>query len=138
MQQKLEMNLKASLQSLCNIVPKEKIFVLQLSDAYRPPAPFQPDGPNGQANETGPEGGEKIRARAKWSHNYRPYFYNGGFFTQQCVDMCKAVLGTGFRGWFSVEVFDGVGRERGVEMGEYTQGAMESCRRMIEECCEPS
>jgi sugar phosphate isomerase/epimerase len=136
MQQKLEMNLKSSLLSLTNTVPADKIFVLQLSDAYRPPAPFAPDGPNEEGNEVPPGGGEKIRARAKWSHDYRPYFWNGGYFTVQCVDMCKAVLGTGFRGWFSVEVFDGLNRDG--DMKTYCEGAMGSCRRLVEECAGES
>ncbi|TVY53040.1 3-dehydroshikimate dehydratase, partial [Lachnellula suecica] len=87
-QEKLTMNLTASLRDLKDNVPAEKIYVLQLSDAYRPPAPFKADGENGEANEEGPDG-SRIRARSKWSHDFRPYLYNEGYFTEQCVDMCK-------------------------------------------------
>ncbi|TVY41069.1 3-dehydroshikimate dehydratase [Lachnellula occidentalis] len=135
LQQKLEHNLTASLQALQDTVPADKIYVLQLSDAYRPPAPFKADGENGEGNEEPPGGGgSKIRARAKWSHDYRPYLYSGGAFTPQCVEMCKAVLGTGFRGWFSVEVFDGMNEGGKKDMKAFCQGAMESCRTLIGEC----
>lgn len=128
----LERDFKASMENLAREVPAEKIFVLQLSDMYKPPTPFASDGENGEANEKGP-GGEKVRARAKWSHDYRPYFYNGGMFTGECVEMCEAVLKTGFRGWFSVEVFDGRNRGGEGDMETYAKGAMESCRRMLGE-----
>jgi len=64
--------------------------------------------------------------------------YEGAYSTQ-CVEFAKAVLGTGSRGWVSVEVFDGgvdgkdVHRERvGVE--EFCKRGMESVRRLLEEC----
>jgi hypothetical protein len=50
--------------------------------------------------------------------------------------MCKAVLGTGFRGWFSVEVFDGQNREQDIK--KFCGGAMDSCKKMIEECAGES
>ena len=55
--------------------------------------------------------------------------------------MAKAVLGTGTRCWFSVEVFDGgengkdTQRER-VGMEEFCGGAMGSVRRLLEACEE--
>ncbi|TVY31393.1 3-dehydroshikimate dehydratase [Lachnellula subtilissima] len=136
LQQKLEHNLTVSLKALQESVPADKIYVLQLSDAYRPPMPFKEDGEDGEGNEEPPggDGGTKIRARAKWSHDYRPYLYNGGAFTPQCVEMCKAVLGTGFSGWFSVEVFDGRNKGGEADMKAFCEGAMESCRTLIGDC----
>ncbi|EEP79993.1 conserved hypothetical protein [Uncinocarpus reesii 1704] len=93
---------QATLEELSKTVPKEKIYLLQISDAYRPQKPF--------------EGAEKggMPPRARWSHAYRPLPYDGGYLPVESVT--RAVLKTGFRGWFSVEVFDegpdGKGRSR--------------------------
>jgi hypothetical protein len=125
----LEHNFKASLQKLTKEVDPAAIYVMQISDAYIPPAPLQDD-------EDGEEGG--LRARGKWSHYLRPYPFNGGAFSSQVVEMVKAVLGTGCREgtWFSVEVFDGGERGEGksVSMEEFCRGAMESYRRLLDEC----
>jgi hypothetical protein len=82
----LEHNFKASLQKLTKEVDPAKIYALQISDAYIPPAPLQGD-------EDRKEGG--LRARGKWSHDFRPYPFNGGAFSSQVVEMVKAVLRTG-------------------------------------------
>jgi hypothetical protein len=125
----LEHNFKASLQKLSKEVDPAKIYVLQISDAYIPPAPLQDD-------EDGKEG--ELRARGKWSHDFRPYLFNGGAFSAQCVEMVKAVLGTGCREgtWFSLEVFDGGEREEGksVDMESFCRGAMGSYKRLLDEC----
>jgi len=86
--QKLEENFRDSLMRLSKEVDPAKIYVLQISDAYIPPAPLQDD-------EDGEESG--LRARGKWSHDFRPYPFHGGAFSAQCVEMVKAVLGTGCR-----------------------------------------
>jgi hypothetical protein len=121
------------LEKLSKEVDLEKIFVLQISDAYIPPAPLKDD-------EEGKEGG--LRARGKWSHDFRPYPFNGGAFSSQAVEMVKAVLGMGCKEgtWFSVEVLDGGERVEGksVSMEEFCRGAMESCRGLLDECVSDS
>ena len=42
----------------------------------------------------------RLRARGRWSHDYRPYPFNGGYVP--VTQVAKAVLRTGFTGWFSV------------------------------------
>jgi hypothetical protein len=127
-QQNLEMNFKSSLLELTKTIPKEKIYLLQISDAYKPPTPPEDKEVRG------------LRPRARWSHDFRPYLWNGGYLTQQCVEFVKAVLGTGARCWFSVEVFDGgadgKGRMKQYENGKFCRGAMESCRRLLDECAD--
>ncbi len=93
MQQKLEMNFKASLISLVKDVPPEKIFMLQISDAYKMPESLEDKVVDG------------LRRRGRWSHDYRPYPFNGGYLPM--IDVTKAVLETGMRTWFSIECFDG-------------------------------
>jgi hypothetical protein len=85
-----------------------------------------------------------LRARGRGSHDYRPFPFNGGFLP--VVPVAKAVLGTGFRGWFSMEVFDsgadgkagpGTGQREGMgeeEMAAFCRGAMKSHGRLLEEC----
>jgi hypothetical protein len=128
LQQKLENNFRYSLATLSKTVPKEKIYLLQISDAYKPTVPFEDKEIGG------------LRPRGRWSHDFRPYLFNGGRYTKQCVEMAKAVLGTGSRCWFSVEVFDGgvdgkdVGRENRGEMGTFCSGTMASIRTLLDEC----
>jgi hypothetical protein len=129
-QQKLENNFRYSLATLSKTVPKEKIYLMQISDAYKPTVPFEDKEIGG------------LRPRGRWSHDFRPYPFNGGRYTKQCVEMAKAVLGTGSRCWFSVEVFDGgadgkgVGRENRGEMGTFCSGAMASVRTLLDECAD--
>jgi hypothetical protein len=102
---------------------------LQISDAYKPKVPLEEKDIGG------------LRSRGRWSHDFRPYPFNGGNYTKQCVEMARAVLKTGARCWFSVEVFDGgvdgkdEGRSR-YENGEFCQGAMRSVRRLLDECAD--
>lgn len=139
------MNFASSLIELMKTVPKEKIYVLQISDAYKLGVPMKADVKNekGEVMGHGPGG---LRARGRWSHSYRPYPFNGGFLP--VVQVAKAVLGTGFRGWFSMEVFDsghnakagpGTGQREGMgedEMVAFCNGAMESHRRLLESCAD--
>lgn len=83
-----------SLEELSKTIPKEKIYLLQISDAYQVPEPLSKE-----PDEQG------LRPRGRWSHDFRPLPYNGGHLP--VVDVTTAVLRTGFRGWFSYEVFDG-------------------------------
>jgi hypothetical protein len=71
-----------------------------------------------------------LRARGKWGHDFRPYPFNGGVFSSQCVEIVKAVLGTECRAgiWFSIEVLDGgeKGEGKNIDIESFCRGAMES------------
>lgn len=103
--------------------------MLQISDAYKPKSPLEDKVIDG------------LRPRGRWSHDYRPYPYNGGAYTEKCVSIARAVLATGSKPWFSVEVFDGgsdgkdVDRER-YENADFCRGAMGSVRRLLDECAD--
>ena len=100
--------------------------MLQISDAYKPPKPI-----GREKDESG------LRSRGQWSHDYRPYPFNGGYLPVTAV--AKAVLKTGFRGWFSIEVFDG-GKDGKwsvkQDLEEFAKGAMASHRKLLEECAD--
>ncbi|KAH7193898.1 xylose isomerase-like protein [Fusarium flagelliforme] len=106
-----------SLKELASTVPADKIYLLQISDAYKMDPPIED-----VKDETG------ARPRSRWSHDYRPLPCNGGYLPVQ--DMVAAVLKTGFRSWLSVEVFDGLEGEN-TDMNEYTQEAVESVKKLI-------
>jgi len=118
-QDELHRRWKASCEELAKTVPQEKIFFLQISDAYRvaPPLPDKPD-------ESG------LRPRGQWSHDHRPIPYDGGYLPIE--DFTKAVLKTGFRGWMSMEVFDGKAPEKyGDDMQPYAQRALDSLQKLL-------
>jgi sugar phosphate isomerase/epimerase len=125
-QHKLEMNFKSTLVTLAREVPPEKIYALQISDAYKPPAPMEEEVING------------VSPRARWSKAYRPYPFHGGYLP--VVQVAKAVLSTGFRGWFSTEVFDGGPGGRDFVKPEafesFAKGAMGSHKRLLNECVD--
>lgn len=119
----LEKRFDQSLQELARTVPAEKIYLLQISDAYKPePVPLQKQDING------------VRPRARWSHAFRPGPYQGGYLPVEAVT--RAVLKTGFRGWFSVEVFDGGPRGEGKEydMRDFARKGKESVDELIQRC----
>ncbi|KAK8180203.1 putative 3-dehydroshikimate dehydratase [Phyllosticta capitalensis] len=122
-----ELNAKfhRSMRELTETIPADKIYLLQISDAYKPPEPFCKD-----EDESG------LRPRGRWSHDFRPLPFQGGYLP--IVDVAKAVLKTGFRGWFSYEVFDsgpdGKGKE--YDMHEYAKTAMHSQKQLLEACAE--
>ncbi|CZS79310.1 unnamed protein product [Fusarium graminearum] len=109
---------EASLHELAATVPAEKIYLLQISDAYKMDPPIE--------NVKDEQGS---RPRARWSHDYRPLPCDGGYLPVQ--DMMAAVLKTGFRSWLSVEVFDGLEGEN-TDMNEYTQMAFESVKKLMD------
>jgi sugar phosphate isomerase/epimerase len=109
-----------SLRDLSSTVPAEKIFLLQISDAYKMSPPL--------ANKVDSEG---LRPRGQWSHDYRPLPYDGGYLPVK--EFLDAVLGTGFRGWLSVEVFDGKAKEKYTDMGEYSRKAMASLEKLLQD-----
>lgn len=111
----------ASLKRLSTTVPPQKIYLLQISDAYRMNPAIK--------DKTSEDG---LRPRGQWSHDYRPLPYDGGYLP--IVDFARAVLETGFRGWFSMEVFDGKGPEKYPDdMGPYAKQAMSSLQRLVKE-----
>lgn len=116
-----------TLEELSKTVPKEKIYLLQISDAYRPKKPFEAKELHG------------MRPRARWSHAYRPLPYDGGYLP--VGDVTKAVLKTGFRGFFSVEVFDrgpdGQGKNQH-DLFQFARKARESVDRLISNCTSES
>ncbi|GLA32863.1 xylose isomerase-like protein [Aspergillus phoenicis ATCC 13157] len=115
---------ESSLEELARTVPAEKIFLLQVSDAYKPPSPFEDAVVDG------------ARPRARWSHSFRPMPYHGGYLPIEEVG--RAVLRTGFRGWFSMEIFDGGvnGDEEIEDVGKFAREAMGSMRRFLERCAD--
>jgi len=119
----LEKRFRHSLEELSRQVPKEKIYLLQISDAYKFPSPLSTE-----ADESG------LRPRGRWSHDFRPLPYNGGYLP--VADVARAVLKTGFRGWFSYEVFDGGpdGKRQDVDILAYAQSASGVQQKLLAEC----
>ena len=54
------------------------------------------------------------------------------------VEMAKGVLGTGFRGWFSVEVFDAGTDGKGLnyELDDYARQCASSTKELIDRCAD--
>jgi sugar phosphate isomerase/epimerase len=119
----LVMKFTKSLTHLANTIPKDKIYLLQISDAYKMKQPMGKD-----VDESG------LLPKARWSHAYRPLPFNGGYLP--VVHVTAAVLKTGFRGWFSYEVFDGGpnGKGKQYDLNEYAMAAADSHQRLLEEC----
>lgn len=85
-----------SMAELSSTVPLEKIYLLQVSDAYR-----TADSSSGPLSTE--LGGDGTAPRGRWSHDFRPMPYDGGYLPIEAVG--RAVLRTGFQGWFSMEIF---------------------------------
>lgn len=121
LKEQVEKDYQASVAGMAKL-PKDEIYLLQISDAYKPPMPLQ-----ATPDESG------LRPRGQWSHDYRPIPYNGGYLPIEAVT--RAVLETGFRGWFSMEVFDGgpEGKNYEGDMNEYARKAMDSYKKLIKE-----
>jgi len=119
----LDERFKQSLEDLSTTVPKEKIYLLQISDAYKPPKPFSPE-----PDESG------LAPRGRWSHDFRPLPFNGGYLP--VVEVTQAVLNTGFRDWFSYEVFDGGSEGKGIDtdMLSYAETAANCQKKLLMEC----
>ena len=122
----LEKRFQRSLEELGRSIPPEKIYILQISDAYKPRKPLDPN-----PDTSG------LRPRGRWSSCLRPAPFNGGYLP--VVDVAKAVLKTGFRGWFSMEIFDGGPEGTNQDwhdMPGYAKNAMESHKRLLREVAE--
>ncbi|KAH6646018.1 3-dehydroshikimate dehydratase [Truncatella angustata] len=114
----LDQNWGKSLAELAVTIPADKIYLLQISDAYKVDPPIE-----AKTNEEG------LRPRGQWSHDYRPLPYAGGYLP--IVEFLKAVLSTGFRGWLSIEVFDEKGQKNYPDMGVYADKAMDALNKML-------
>ena len=123
--EEMEMKFHKSLNNLSRMVPAEKIFLLQISDAYKPTVPF-----DSGVDESG------LRPRGRWSMAYRPWPFDGGYLP--VTEFAKAVLRTGFRGYFSMEIFDGgpEGKGKEYDFGTFAKEAMESHKKLIAACAE--
>lgn len=119
----LEERFKKSLEELGKAIPKDKIYLLQISDAYKVPQALK--------DERDDDG---LLPRGRWSHDFRPLPYNGGYLP--VADVARAVLNTGFRGWFSYEVFDGGkdGKSGDVDIVAYARTAKNAQARLLAEC----
>lgn len=114
----LEAHWQRSLKELATTVPADKIFILQISDAYKISPPFKDQvDANGQA------------PRAQWSHSHRPLPCSDGYLPVQ--EYLDAVLKTGFRGWLSVEVFDPKMEKKSPNI-EYAMAAMVSLKKLVD------
>ena len=120
----LEKDFEASMDKLAKTVPGDKIYFLQISDAYKPKTPFDKE-----VDESG------TRPRGRWSHDFRPLPYQGYL---PVVAVTKAVLKTGFRGWFSYEMFDGGpdGKGRDYELDDFARQAMQAQKRLLADCAD--
>ncbi|TEA19011.1 3-dehydroshikimate dehydratase [Colletotrichum sidae] len=117
----LRLGYEISLQELAKTVPAGKIFFLQISDAYKVEPPLSADED---------EGG--LRPRGRWSHDYRPLPFDGGYLP--IVPFLTAVMATGFRGWLSVEVFDGQFEDKyGDDLERYAKKGKEGVVKMLGE-----
>jgi sugar phosphate isomerase/epimerase len=96
--QQTEEALRQSLASLVERVPTEKVFFLQLGDARKPV-----DGPL----EHSPNDNEPRPARMIWSRGNRlmPGEHDRGAYLPT-LDFVRAVLATGYKGPWSIEVFN--------------------------------
>ena len=116
---------KESCARLAETVPAEKIFLLQISDAYKVDPPLSAEDIDG------------MRPRARWSGSYRPLPFEGYL---PVVDFTKAVLRTGFRGYFSYEIFDagsnGKGREGADDLEAGAQAGRRCQERLVGACVE--
>lgn len=119
----LQKRFNKSLEDLASTIPKDKIYLLQISDAYKVPKPLHAE-----------RDGSGLLPRGRWSHDFRPLPYNGGYLP--VVDVARAVLKTGFRGWFSYEVFDGgaQGEGKDVDLTAYARSAKNVQARLLMEC----
>lgn len=112
-----------SLDDLAKEVPKDKIYLLQVSDAYKPSKPLEDKAIDG------------MPPLGRWSHDYRPVPPQGYL---PVAEVAAAVLKTGFRGWFSMEVFDsgpsGEGKE--YKLNDFANNAMKSHKWLLEQCAD--
>ncbi|GAA6010796.1 hypothetical protein JCM11491_002950 [Sporobolomyces phaffii] len=113
-------SLDRSMERLAATVPADMIYFFQVSDAYRLAEPLADKTVDG------------LRPKGRWSHDHRPLPYHGGYLP--IAKVTRAILQTGFRGTFSVEVFDATAK--GVPHDEYATQAKASLERLFAECVD--
>lgn len=120
--EELDKRFAASMDELSRTIPPEKIYLLQISDAYKPVQPLERKVING------------LRPRGRWSHDFRPMPYDGGYLPIEQVT--KAVLRTGFRGYFSMEIFDSGpdGKGKDYEMEGFALKAQQNMQTLLKNC----
>ncbi|KAI9150320.1 3-dehydroshikimate dehydratase [Paramyrothecium foliicola] len=114
----LQSRWEKSLQELTETVDPGKIFLLQVSDAYKMDPPM--------SNTIDPAGQPP---RSRWSHDFRPLPGHGGYLPVK--EVLDAVLATGTKCWLSIEVFDTQEKEQGYDMGDFTASAMKSLQNLV-------
>lgn len=121
----LKSRFQQSMNELSRTIPKDKIYLLQISDAYKVSPPLSKEADKGG-----------LHPRGRWSHDYRPLPFNGGYLP--IVEVTKAVLRTGFRGWFSYEVFDGGpdGKGNDYDLEAFAVTAAQAHKQLLESCAE--
>ncbi|KAK4616269.1 3-dehydroshikimate dehydratase [Fulvia fulva] len=128
--ERVEADWKKSCNRLATTVPKDKIYLLQISDAYKVNQP--PVGPLEKKEIDG------LRPRGRWSHDFRPLPFEGYL---PVVDFTKAVLDTGFRDWFSYEVFElraPDGKPKEYDIHDFAKQAMNTQKRLVEAVAKAS
>jgi sugar phosphate isomerase/epimerase len=126
-QSELEEKFQKSLESLGSTIPPDRIYLLQVSNAYKPPRPLYP-----KPDDSG------MRPRGRWSGAFRPMPGKPGGYLP-IVEVAKAVKGTGFKGWFSIEIFDSgpTGGRHLADMGAEAQEIMRLSRKFVEQVQQP-
>ncbi|KAL9105085.1 MAG: hypothetical protein Q9163_000003 [Psora crenata] len=122
--EEMEKAFHKSLAELSATIPANKIYILQISDAYKK-----------RIQSTVDESG--LRPRGQWSSCLRPMPFAGGYLP--VVQVTKAVLKTGFRGWFSMEIFDAGpagDNQNWDDMPGYAKKAFDSHKRLLKECAD--
>ncbi|KAJ5669736.1 hypothetical protein N7462_010806 [Penicillium macrosclerotiorum] len=116
----------ASMDELARTVPPSKIYLLQVSDAYKVSPPLEDKVIGG------------LRPRGRWSHDFRPMPYDGGYLPIE--DMARAVLKTGYRGWFTMEIFDAgpEGKGKKYDMDTFAKKAMDNMQKFLKNCATDS
>lgn len=124
-EQQLTQSYMSSLHEMARTIPAEKVYVLQISDGYKP----EPRIPN----QLGPG---CTSPRAQWCSAWRPMPFDGGYLP--IVPMTSVLLQAGFRSVFSMEIFDGGpdGKGKNKDAKKYCAQAMSSLRRLIAEPSE--
>lgn len=125
-----EERFRESMKALGREVDKDKIFLLQISDAYKMEEPLEDKEVEG------------LRPRGRWSHDYRPVPGLGEGYLP-CKEVARAVLATGFRGWWSYEVFDSpewkIKEEKksgGRDLKAFAKKARDAHEKFLEQCAD--
>jgi sugar phosphate isomerase/epimerase len=124
----VEKRFRASMQDLSDTVPRDLIYLLKISDAYKPQKPLKsPALPDKHKNEEVPQ--------IKWSRDFRTLPFGEGYLPMK--EVVRAVLETGARCYFALDVSDGgpAGkRDREKDLMGYAKKARQCLKRLVEEC----